>query len=381
MVQQRFVKAMRLQARRLPRWAFISASTLLAFAFLRATHSAWGTIRSDQARLLIPSLLVVPAAQPVVALEYGRLGRIFVREGAGVAPGEPLFSLQRDPQIDQELVDRGVARDLADVNEQIRDARRVIDALRERMVMARALPLPLLDQQILFARARLLRREQLEREGGVSRDLVDESRERLLRLQQERLERQQESQRLADLQRLIKQQQQIWRSLNQRQANLRQQDLQRRVASRRHPQLDVEQQDRLEYATYRAPGRGVVLRLLKQPGDPVRPRETVAILQREQQPPQVEALLRTQGAWLLATDQVARVEVPSLRQFYEARILSWKPAGRGLLQVRLNLDKLPTSESRRLLALPVEPVRVELPRQLNLVRWLQTGRLSPSLAQ
>ena len=275
MVQQRFIEALRL-----PRWALIAVSTLLAFAFLRATQGAWGTIRSDQARLLVPSLPVVPAAQPVVALEYGRLGRMFVREGAGVAPGEPLFSLHRDPQIDQELVDRGIARDLGDVNEQMRDTRREIDSLRQRLVMARALPISLLDQQILLARARLLRREQLGSEGGASRDLVDESRERLLRLQQERLERQQEHQHLEGLQRLLLQQQQSWRILSLRQDSLRRHDLERREASRRHPRLDGEQQARLDYATYRSPGRGVVLRLLKQPGDTVRPRETVAIWQR-----------------------------------------------------------------------------------------------------
>ena len=362
-----------------PRWILIPAGAVLSFALLRGMHSAWGTVRSDQARLLVPSLPVSPAAQPVVALEYGRLGRLFVREGAAVAPGEPLFSLQRDPQIDQELVDRGIARDLADENEQIRDARRVIDATRERMVMTRAMPQPLLEQQIDLARARLLRRELLARSGGVSRDLVDEARERVLRLEQEQLELEQGQQRQAELQRLLQQHQARFRSLSLRQAALRRQDLERREASRRHPQLEVEEQDRLDYATYRAPGRGVVLRLLKQPGDSVRPRETVAIWQREQQAPQVEALLSSQAAWLLAADQAARVEVPSLRQVYQARLLSWRPAGSGLLQVRFNFEGLPESEARRLLALPGEPVRLELPRQLNLVRWLQTGRLSPSL--
>ena len=81
MVQPRFIEVMQL-----PRWALIPASAVLAFALLRATHSTWGTIRSDQARLLLPSLPAVPAAQPVVALEYGRLGRMFVRESAAVAP-------------------------------------------------------------------------------------------------------------------------------------------------------------------------------------------------------------------------------------------------------------------------------------------------------
>jgi hypothetical protein len=241
------------------------------------------------------------------------------------------------------------------------------------------MPQPLLEQQIDLARARLLRRELLARSGGVSRDLVDEARERVLRLEQEQLELEQGQQRQAELQRLLQQHQSRFRSLSLRQAALRRQDLERREASRRHPQLEVEEQDRLDYATYRAPGRGVVLRLLKQPGDSVRPRETVAIWQREQQAPQVEALLSSQAAWLLAADQAARVEVPSLRQVYQARLLSWRPAGSGLLQVRFNFEGLPESEARRLLALPGEPVRLELPRQLNLVRWLQTGRLSPSL--
>ena len=66
----------------------------------------------------------------------------------------------------------------------------------------------------------------------------------------------------------------------------------------------------------------MVLRLLKQPGDTVRPRETVAIWQREQQPPQVEALLPAQGAWLFATDQVARVEVPSCGRFMTSAFLA-----------------------------------------------------------
>jgi biotin carboxyl carrier protein len=357
----------------------IPASVLVGLALLRWTHSAWGPLRSDQAHLLVPSVPLVPAAQPVIAQEYGRLGRVFVREGTAVAPGEPLFSLQRDPQIDQELVDRAIARDLADVQEQMRDGRRAIDGLRERMAMLPVTPQPLLEQQILLARSRLLRREGLGRAGGVSRDLVDDAQARLLSLLQQRLERQQDLQRQAQLQALLQQQQQRLRSLTRLQVDLRRQDLQRREVARRHPALADDEQAHLDYATYRAPGRGVVLRLLKQPGDPVRPRETVAIWQREQPPPQVEALLPSQGAWLLTADQAARVEVPSLRQTYTARLLSWRPAGRDRLQARFHFEGLPDHEARRLLALAGEPVRLEFPRKLNLVRWLQTGQRSPSL--
>lgn len=362
-----------------PRWFWIPASLLVAGLILRVADSAWGTLRSDQAKLLVPSVPVTPLVQAVIAQEYGRLGRLFVREGAAVAPGEPLFSLQRDPQTDQELVDRGVARDLADVKDQIRDVRRAIDGLRERMAMLLAPSQPLLEQQIALARTRLLRRERLGQAGGLSRDLVDETRDRLLSLQQQRLDHQLELQRRAELQALLGQQQHRLRRLTAWQADLHRQDLQRREQARIHPPLSVEEQSRLDYATYRAPGRGVVLRVLKQPGESVRPRETVAIWQRDQQPPQVEALLPSQGAWLLAADQVASVEVPSLRQVYKARLISWKPASGDRLQVRLSLEALPASETRRLLALPGEPVRLALPRQLNLVRWLQTGQLSPGL--
>ena len=361
------------------RLAFIAAGALLTLALFRIFYSILGPVRTDDARLVVPSQPVVPAAQPIVSQEYGRLGRLFVREGAAVAPGDPLFSLQRDPQIDQELVDRGIARDLSEVNEQIRDVRRFIDSLTERIVMVRAVRQPLLEQQISMAATRLQRREQLWRAGGVSRDVVDEARERVLKFQQELLEHQQDRQRQEELQNLLGIQQQRWRSLIAHQADLRQKDLRRREASRRHPELDTEEQARLDYATYRSPARGVVLRLLKQPGDPVRPRETVAIWQREQQPPQVEALLPSQGKWLVGSDQLATVEVPSLREVYSARMLSWRPAGRGLLQVRFNLQDLPASEARRLLTLPGEPVRLEMPRRLKLLHWLQTGLASSPL--
>lgn len=362
------------------RWALIPAGLLLLLALPRGLASLWGPWRSDDARLLVPSLPVVPSVQAVVALEYGRLGHLFVREGAPVAPGEPLFSLERDPSIDQELVDRGFARDLADLTDQMRDARREIDGLQERMAITRSVEQPMLNEQIGLARARLQRREQLWRTGGVSRDLVDEARERLLRVQQERLDREQDQVRLRSLQRLLDRQQQRWRRLSLQQAALRHQDQRQRDIARQHPNPGLLEQDRLNYATYRASGRGVLLRVLKRPGDPVRPREAVAIWQRDQQPPQVEALLSSQGTWLWTADQRARVEIPSLRQVYSARLLSWRPADRGRLRLRFGFEAVPPSEVRRLLALPGEPVRLELPRQLNLVHWLQTGRLSPALA-
>jgi multidrug resistance efflux pump len=374
------VVGLRLPGTRPTRLGIVAAGTVVALVLLRMAHSALGTVESDEARLVVPAVPVVPAAQPVVAQEYGRLGRLFVREGTAVAPGEPLFSLQRDPSVDQDLVDRGVARDLAEVNDQVRDAQRMIDLLAERIVLVRVVGEPLLQQQLRLVEQRLQRREQLWREGALSRDVMEDARERVLKLRQDLVERQRESHRLGELQSLQRLQLERWRGLLQRQAAVRQLDLQRRVAARQHPRLGTDEQASLDYATYRVPGRGVVLRLLKQPGDPVRPKETVAIWQREQQPPHVEALVPAQQPWFVVPDQMARVEIPSLRQVFSARLLSWKSNGNGILQVRFNLEGVSPSDIRRLLSLPGEPVRVQVPRRLNLVHWLQTGQPGRSLA-
>lgn len=351
-----------------PRLLGVAVATGLVLALLRLGHTALAVIRSDEARLLVPALPVVPAAQPVVAQEFGRVGQVFVREGMAVAPGQPLVSLQRDPELDQELVDRGVARDLSDLNEQIRDAQRVIDALNERMVMAREPRQPWLEQQQHLAGERLRRREQLWQQGGLSRDLVDAARAEWLTLQQRQLEHQQDSRRLKELQQLRQLQQGRLQGLLQRQSQLRQVDQQRRQASRRHPRLLLEAQAKLDYATYTAPGRGIVLRLLKRPGDPVRPREAVAIWQRDQQPPLVEAKLPAPQSWAASPEQRATVEIPSLRQRYNARLLSWTRTPGEQIQARFQLEAVPAADVRRLLALPGEPVRIELQRRplLNL---------------
>ena len=344
------------------RWLLLGSCALLV-ALWRPIQAAIGPIEIEDAQLVIPAVPVVPAAVPVVAQDYGRLGRLFVREGMAVAPGVPLFSLQRDPALDQELVDRGLARDLADLNDQIRDARRAIDSLLERIVMVRSVRQPLLKPQLALARQRFVRRQLLWQQGGVSRDLVDESHERLLRLQQEVVDSRQDMLRLRELQQLLQDQRRQLAWLLQRQASLRRVDVQRRDASRQRPRLQSDLQANLDYATYRSPGRGVVLRLLKQPGDAVRPRESVAIWQQEQLPPQVEARWRADGLLPLSPEQRAMVEIPSIRQRYEARLLASKVIAPGVFQLRFNLADVPPSEVRRLLALPGEPVRLQLDRR------------------
>lgn len=357
------------------RYGLIAGMVLVGGLLVRLVHGVVAPVQVDDARLAVPSTPLVPATDLVVAQEHGRLGHVYVREGAAVAPGQALFSLKRDPQIEQDLVDRGLARDITDVNAQIRESRRSLDSLAERLVLARPVANPQFEQQIALARERLDRRITLWLSGGLSRDFVDEGEERLLRLKRDAAQWREDRQKLVSLQQLIQQQNARLEGLLQQQAQLRTSDLKRRAEARVHPPLQFNEQSHLDYATYRAPARGTVLRLLKQPGEAVKPREAVAVVQKDLPPPVVEARVPRSGQWLLVPDQEARVEIPSLRQRYDAQYVAVDHGGNGWLRVRLALKGVPAAEVRRLLALPGEPVRLTIPREHLLVRWLRTREL------
>lgn len=359
----------------LHRFGLIAGLVVLGGILMRVGHGVIAPVQVEDARLAVPSTPLVPGTELVVAKEYGRLGHVYVREGAAVAPGQVLFSLKRDPEMDQDLVDRGLARDISEVNAQIRESRRSLDSLAERAVLARTVVNPQFEQQITLARQRLDRRIALWRAGGLSRDWVDESEERLLRLKRDAAEWHEDRQKLVSLQGLIQQQNVRLQDLLQQQAQLRQSDLQRRSELRVHPPLQFNEQTHLDYATYRSPGRGTVLRLLKQPGEAVKPREAVAIMQKDLPPPVVEARIPQSDQWLLLPDQEARVEIPSLRERYSAQTVAVDHGGNGWLRLRLALKGVPDPEIRRLLTLPGEPVRLTIPREHLLVRWLRTREL------
>jgi hypothetical protein len=119
----------------------------------------------------------------------------------------------------------------------------------------------------------------------------------------------------------------------------------------------------------------MVLRLFKQPGDPVRPYEAVALIQNDIPPPVVEATVPMSRQWFLMPDQQARVEIPSLRQRYQAQTIAVQRSGDALQRIRFRLVGVPPEETRRLLALPGEPVKLWIPREHLLVRWLRTRDL------
>lgn len=360
---------------RLQRYGLIGVTALIGGLMVRVVHELFAPIQINEARLQIPSLPVKASTELVVAQERGRLGELFVREGAAVAPGQNLFLLKRDPGVEQDLVDRGLARDLAEINDQIRDVRRAIDVLAERQVMVRPIANPGFEWQVTLARQRLARRLKLMQEGGLSRDFVEDGQERLLRLQRDAAQWQEDRSKLKSLEALRQRHVERLADLYQLQAQLQRADQQRRTEARSHPPLNLTTQTHLDYASYRSPSRGTVLRLFKQPGDPVRPHEAVALIQNEIPPPVVEATVPMSNQWLLLPDQQARVEIPSLRQRYQAQYVAVQRTGTALQRIRLRLIGVPPEEIRRLLALPGEPVRLWIPREHLLVRWMRTREL------
>ena len=360
---------------RLQRYGLIGVSVLLGGLIIRGAHDLFSPIQVNEARLQIPSLPVKAPTELVVAQERGRMGELFVREGAAVAPGQNLFLLKRDPEVEQDLVDRGLARDLAETNDQIRDIRRAIDGLSERQVLVRPIANPDFAGQIRLAKQRLARRQQLMQDGGLSRDFVDEAQERLLRLQRDAAQWQEDRNKLRSLEALRQRQLGRLVALDQQQFQLRSADQQRRIEARLHPPLNLTTQSQLDYASYRSPSRGTVLRLFKQPGDPVRPYEAVALIQNDIPAPVVEATVPMSKQWLLMPAQQARVEIPSLRQRYQAQTIAVQRSGDALQRIRFRLIGVPPDEIRRLLALPGEPVKLWIPREHLLVRWLRTRDL------
>jgi multidrug resistance efflux pump len=303
-------------------------------------------------------------------MEHGRLGQVFIREGGEVAPGQTLFSLKRDPKIDQDLVDRAVARDLAEVNWKIRDANQAVQSLSERIVVSKQAYNPFLNEQINLAQSRLSRRQELWQQGGVSREIVEEAEDRVLRLKTTKLEQSRDIQRVMELQYLKNIQQKLVKNLMVDQSKLQKQIEERQAQSRIHPSPRVSEESIADYAIYRSPGRSVLLRMLKQPGETVHLKESIAILQRESPSPDVVATISEEQASLLTIGQQATVEIPSLRDKFRAKLLSLKPSNGRTLRLRMSLAGLQPEDIRRLQTLPGEPVRVVISKQNAITSWM-----------
>jgi multidrug resistance efflux pump len=327
-------------------------------------------IRINEAQLAISTGPVAPLTEPIVAKEHGRLGKVYIREGTGVVAGQSLFSLHRDPKVDQDLVDRAVARDLAEVNWRIRDANQAVQSLSERIAISKQAYNSYLNQQINLAQSRLGRRQELWQQGGISREIVEEAEERMLRLKTAKVEQNSAIQRVTELQRLKQNQSNLIRNLTANRTRLQKKNQARQVQSRIHPPMVTSERSVIDYAVYRSPGSAILLRLLKRPGEVVHSHESIAILQRISPAPDVNATITEEQASMLTIGQEATVEIPSLREYFSAKLVSLNPSTEGKLKLRLSLSGLQPEDIRRLQTLPGEPVRIVISKQNALTNWM-----------
>lgn len=369
-----------------PRWLPLLLLLLVPLPWLaqRVLRSAT-SLRLEQAMVGRPPGPVQPILEAVAAPRQGLVGQLFVAEGAAVAPGQPLFTLQPDPRLDQDLLDRALSRDIDNVDNRLRQAElRVLD-LQDRLAQSRleqrasdpagaAVAAAALASQERQQRQVLQRRRQLLREGAVTADDVDATAIRLAevtaRLQDSLRQASQErlrSDRTAELRRSLQREQGRLAALDQRLRGLRGQEEQQRRLAADQPRTFSEASLRARslYGTVRASLRGVVVRILRDSGNPVRPRETVLILQRDQPPPVVVAQVLGNDARQLRPGQRGEVEIPALRRRFVAAVSELTSPSRpgASAQVQLTLVDPPAEELSRLAALRGAPAVVVLPNR------------------
>lgn len=376
-----------------PRWMPLLPLLLLAplpWAAQQLLRSAT-SVRLEQAVVGRPPGPVQAALEAVAAPRQGLVGQLFVAEGMAVAPGQPLFTLQPDLRLDQDLLDRALSRDIDNLDNRMRQAElRVLD-LQDRVAQSRleqqgvdpdgsAVAVAALATQERRQQQVLQRRRRLLGEGAVTEDDVDGTAIRLAevtaRLQDTRRQALQErlrTERTLELRRSLHKEQARLQALAHRLQGLRgQEETQRRLAADQPRTFsEASLRARSLYGTVRSSLRGVVVRILRDSGNPVRPRETVLILQRDQPPPVVVAQVPGTVARQLRPGQRGEVEIPALRRRFVATVTALPSAPPGApTQVQLTLQDPPTEELSRLAALRGAPAVVVLPNRANPLQLL-----------
>jgi len=349
------------------------------------------SVRLEQAVVGRPPGPVQAALEAVAAPRQGLVGQLFVAEGMAVAPGQPLFTLQPDLRLDQDLLDRALSRDIDNLDNRMRQAElRVLD-LQDRVAQSRleqqgvdpdgsAVAVAALATQERRQQQVLQRRRRLLGEGAVTEDDVDGTAIRLAevtaRLQDTRRQALQErlrAERTIELRRSLHNEQARLQALAHRLQGLRgQEETQRRLAADQPRTFsEASLRARSLYGTVRSSLRGVVVRILRDSGNPVRPRETVLILQRDQPPPVVVAQVPGTVARQLRPGQRGEVEIPALRRRFVATVSALpSPRPDAPTQVQLTLQDPPAEELSRLAALRGAPAVVVLPNRANPLQLL-----------
>ena len=176
---------------------------------------------------------------------------------------------------------------------------------------------------------------------------------------------------------------------SERTLNRRIQELQ--IAQPQRQYLQQPSQDQTLFSqrsfsvVYKAPFPGSVVKVTKLSGNPVRPRETVMVLQREQAPPTIDAYLTPEQAEQISIGSPATALLPSVNEEYQAHVTKIDQAAPASnlvgvtsaldpkikpVYVQLALDNLSSEDNSQLIAAKGMPVILSVPKQTNIFNRL-----------
>lgn len=417
---------------------YLGIGGVLGFYSLRAVYDSLVTMQIKSATVAKPLGPVVAPVEPVVAKEQGILSEFYIYEGMSVKVGQPLFSTQNDELAERDidsltqeiqLSRLELAESQADLKEVESLKQQEIEKLKSYQTIsqteldsARA-KVAALTAQYQIEKDNLERFATLIKEGAVSQQAFDSTKYKFADAEAKLREAQAEykvaqtsvssaqkgnfydgdklisdlPRRTAEVDKLRQHVQIASQKVSSLKQNLtqRMQELQISQPQRQYLQQAPQDQNLFSNSSfsvvYKAPFPGSVLKVNKLLGSPIRPRETVMVLQREQELPTIDAYLTQEQADQVTIGSQATALIPSLNEEYQVRVTKIDRISRSPDQVvgtdqsrdsqnrpvyiQVTLDNVSQEDKSQLTAARGMPVILSIPKETNvferLAFWLR----------
>ena len=410
----------------------LAVGGVLGFLSLRAVYDSLVNLEIKSAIVAKPTGPVVAPVESMVTKEQGILDELYVYEGMSVKPGQPLFSTKNDELAERDIdsLNREIQSsrvELAEARANLKEAELLKQQENEKLDSYQTISQAKLDSaraevtaqttQYQIEKDNLGRFATLLKEGAVSQQAFDSARSKFVDAEAKLREAQSKykvaqisvssaqkgnfydgDRLLSDLPRRtaeVEKQRQLMQialqkvSDSERTLNRRIQELQ--IAQPQRQYLQQPSQDQTLFSqrsfsvVYKAPFPGSVVKVTKLSGNPVRPRETVMVLQREQAPPTIDAYLTPEQAEQISIGSPATALLPSVNEEYPAHVTKIDQAAPASnlvgvtsaldpkikpVYVQLALDNLSSEDNSQLIAAKGMPVILSVPKQTNIFNRL-----------
>ena len=411
---------------------YLVVGGVVGFFSLRAVYDSLVNMQIKSALIAKPNGPVVAPVESVVAKEQGTIDEFYVYEGMSVKPGQPLFSTKNDElaerdidSLNQEIQSSRVESAKAQAN--LKEAELLKQQEIEKLKSYQMISQTELDSaraevsaqtaQYQIEKDNLERFATLLREGAVSQQAFDSAKSKFADAESKLREAQSKYKvaqisvssarkgdfydgdklvsdlphRTAEVEKLH----QLVQIASQKVSNLQQklnqrmQELQVSQPQKQYLQQSAQNQTLFSSSSfsvvYKAAFPGSVLKVTKLSGNPVRSRETVMVLQREQTPPTIDAYLTQEQADQISVGSSATALIPSTNEEYQAHVtqidqtaqspnvvgvapvLDSKPRS---VYVQLALDNISQEDNSQLIAARGMPVILSVPKQTNIFKRL-----------